>query len=168
MKTARFYNKGFAPLRSGFTLIELLVVITIIATLAVVVFVALNPGARLIAARDARRTSDVDSILTAIHEDIVDSKGVSPLTDTAEHQLGTATSSCTISTGGCNVTADACLDLSSALSKYLKSIPTDPLNGTAATTHYSVQQDANGLVTVRACGTGTGTTEGTTNISASR
>ncbi|MDE2588934.1 MAG: prepilin-type N-terminal cleavage/methylation domain-containing protein, partial [Patescibacteria group bacterium] len=41
----------------GFTLIELLVVITIISTLLVVVFVALNPGGRLQQARDARRSS---------------------------------------------------------------------------------------------------------------
>src|SRR5579859_6775624 len=100
----------------GFTLIELLVVITIIATLAVVVFVALNPGARLSAARDARRTSDVDSILTAIHESIVDNKGTAPAgLSTVEQQLGTAASGCAVATGGCGVTAVACLDLSGGL-----------------------------------------------------
>ena len=156
-------------LEKGFTLIELLVVITIIAALAVTVFVALNPGQRLKDARDARRTSDVDSVLTAIHQYIVDNKGQAPTgLTTTEMQLGTATSGCAVATGGCNVTAAACLDLSGALAKYLKSIPTDPLNGTASTTGYSVVQDANGLITVRACGTGTGTTEGLLNIYSSR
>jgi len=152
----------------GFTLIELLVVITIIAALAVTVFVALNPGQRLKDARDARRTSDVDSILTAIHQYIVDNKGQSPTgLGVTEMQLGTG-AACGITTGGCNVTTAACLDLSGQLAKYLKSIPTDPLNGTATTTKYSVVQDVNGLVTVRACNTGTGTTEGTANISTTR
>lgn len=168
LKTAqrifRFYGG-----RSGFTLIELLVVISIIIALAVVVFSALNPGQRLKDSRDARRTTDVDSILTSIHQYIVDNKGSNPTgLSTLEQQLGTAASACAIATGGCNVTAAACLDLSTLLAKYLKSMPTDPLAGTAGKTNYSAIQDSNGLVTIRACATGTGTTEGTANISASR
>lgn len=156
----------------GFTLIELLLVIGIIAMLAVVVFVALNPAQRFKDARDARRTTDVDTILSAIHASIVDNKGTLPTNlsaaGTTEKQLGTATSGCTIATGGCTVAATGdCIDLSptgaAGLGKYLKSIPTDPNGGTAGLTKYSVQVDANGLITVRACGT-----EGSTNISASR
>lgn len=153
----------------GFTLIELLVVITIIATLAVTVFVALNPAQRLKDSKDARRTSDVDSILTAIHASIVDNKGTLPTGLTGgmvEKQLGTGALGCEIATGGCSVTAAACVDLSSPLAKYLKSMPIDPSGGStyvAAKTGYSVQVDANGLVTVRACGT-----EGATNIYSSR
>ncbi len=150
--------------RKGFTLIELLVVMTIIVALAVTVFVALNPAQRLKDARDARRTSDVDSVLTAIHQYIVDNKGSLPagLTST-EMQLGTSATACTIATGGCTVVTAACLDLTTPLVKYLKSIPVDPLAGTAAKTNYSVVSDANGIVTVRACAT-----EGTTQISSSR
>ena len=57
----------------AFTLIELLLVVAIIATLAVVVFVALNPAQRLKDSKDARRTSDIDTILSAVHEYIIDS-----------------------------------------------------------------------------------------------
>jgi len=157
--------------RAGFTLIELLTVIAIIAALAVVVFVALNPGQRLKDARDARRTSDVDSLLTAVHQYIVDNKGYTPATlTTTELQLGTDTSGCAIATGGCD-TAAACLDWTTApppLAKYLKTIPIDPLDGTAGKTGYSIMQDANGIVTVRACKTGNGTSEGPLNIEASR
>lgn len=161
--------KKYLPTPSGFTLIELLVVIAIIVALAVVVSVALNPGQRLKDSRDARRTTDLDSILSAIHQSIVDNKGANPAgLSTLEKQLGTASSGCAISTGGCSVTAVACLDLGTSLSKYLKSIPTDPLDGTAGTTKYSAIQDSNGIVTVSACGTGTGTSEGTANLSASR
>jgi len=155
--------------QSGFTLIELLVVIAIISALAVVVFAALNPAQRLKDSRDARRTSDVDTILTAVHEYIVDNKGSLPSGLTAgmsEVQLGTAGAGCTIATGGCSVAAAACVNLTTPLVKYLKSMPIDPTGGatyTASTSGYSVIVDSNGIVTVKACGT-----EGSSNVSASR
>lgn len=152
--------------QKGFTLIELLVVITIIAALAVVVFVALNPAKRLQDARDARRTTDVDSLLTAIHTYIVDNKGAYPTGLTAgmsEVQLGTAAASCQITSGGCNALGAACLDLGTPLVKYLKTIPTDPKVGSAAATNYTVVVDTNGIVSIKACGA-----EGGSNIIISR
>lgn len=153
----------------GFTLIELLIVITIIVTLASVVFVALDPAKRLSDSRDARRTSDINTVLTAIHTSIVDNKGTLPTglsKGMAETQIGTGATGCAIATGGCTVVATACVDLTTPLTKYLKSLPIDPVGGTtytAAKTGYSVAVDANGIVTIRACGT-----EGTTNILISR
>lgn len=171
-----FSSKGLAlSLSKGFTLIELLIVITIISALAVTVFVALNPAQRLKDARDARRTSDVDSILTAIHTSIVDNKGALPtnLTASAERQLGTGTSTdCTTAlvAKGCNTpAATACSDLMTGannLTKYLKSMVIDPTGGTTYTalkTGYSVNVDANNLVTITACGA-----EGSGNVQASR
>ncbi len=135
--------------RQGFTLIELLVVIAIIAILATVVFVALDPVTRFASARNSRRWSDVNSILTAVHEYIVDNDGTLPAgISTTEQQLG----SCT--TGGatdCTGAAAACLNLSTPLAKYLKSIPLDPSGGVAATTKYSIVADANNIITVTAC-----------------
>lgn len=159
----------------GFTLIELLIVITIIATLAVAVFVALNPAKRINDAEDARRASDVDSILTAIHQAIVDNKGSIPTNFPAvgvEAQLGTGTAAqCSpLATGGCAVlAAQACVnlmaDVAIDLIPYLKSMPIDPTTTTfsSVNTGYAVVRDANGIITVKACGT-----EGATNISASR
>lgn len=154
--------------KKGFTLIELLVVMAIIAALAVVIFVALNPVQRLKDARDSKRISDVESILTAIHQSIVDNKGTLPTglsTSMFETQIGTSGSGCTLATGGCAATASACVDLSSPLSRYLKSVPIDPTTSTysSSKTGYSVVVDNNNIVTVKACGT-----EGTTNISQSR
>lgn len=155
--------------QSGFTLIELLVVIAIIAALAVVVYSALNPVKRLQDAKDSRRTADVDTILTSIHQSIVDNKGTLPAglsTNMAETQIGTGATGCAIATGGCAAAATACVDLTTPLAKYQKSAPIDPLGGTtytAAKTGYTVTVDANNIVTIKACGT-----EGTTNISASR
>lgn len=169
MKKITQQFKNLLSAQKGFTLIELLIVIVIVSALAVTVFVALNPVQRLKDSRDARRTSDVETLLTAIHQYIVDNKGSLPTgltTGMAETQLGTGASGCTISTGGCTVVAAACVDLTTPLAKYVKSIPIDPLGGTtytAAKTGYSVTVDANNIVTVKACGT-----EGSTNISQSR
>jgi len=153
----------------GFTLIELLLVIAIISALAITVFAALNPVQRLKDAKDSRRTSDVDTILTSIHQYIVDNKGALPsglTTGMSEVQLGSGPTGCTIATGGCGVVSTACTDLSTPLTKYLKSVPVDPSGSptyTASKTGYSVVVDSNNIVTVKACGV-----EGSTNISASR
>jgi len=136
----------------GFTLIELLVVIAIIAILAVTVFVALDPVTRFADARNSRRYADTQSILTAIHEYIVDNDGSLPTglsTSLAETQLGTCVS------GGatlCSGAAAACVNLSTPLAPYLKTIPFDNQNGSAATTGYSVAVDSNNLITISACG----------------
>ena len=137
-------------------LIELLVVILIIATLAVTVFVALNPTKRLSDARDGRRWSDADTILTALHEYAVDNGGdVSGLGMTArvEYQLGTSASSCN-TVGACTTMSVACLNLATPLAAYLKTIPFDPKStvGSAAKTGYKVIKDNNGIFTVASCG----------------
>jgi prepilin-type N-terminal cleavage/methylation domain-containing protein len=142
--------------KSGFTLVELLVVIGIIATLAIVVFVALNPAKRFQDARNARRSTDVDTILSAVHQYIVDNAGSLPAgIGATASQIG----SCV--TGGatpCTGAAAACVDLAATLgsNKYLKTNPIDP-QGTAATTGYSISKDANNLFTITAC-----SAEGTT------
>lgn len=138
---------------SGFTLVELLLVIGIIATLAVVAFVALDPAKRFADARDVRRISDVETILSAVHQYVVDSKGSFPdsLSDVnTEKQIGTASSGCSINTGNCGADS-ACADLGSELEKYLKTIPYDPENGSAATTHYTIEKNNDGIITIRAC-----------------
>lgn len=142
-------------LKSGFTLIELLVVILIIATLAVTVFVALNPTKRFSDARDSRRWSDIDTILTGIHEYIVDNGGDASglgMTTGVAYQLGTSATACT-TVGACVPNAVACLNLSTPLAPYLKTIPFDPKAtvGSAAKTGYQVIKDANGIFTVTAC-----------------
>lgn len=139
-------------LRRGFTLIELLVVIAIISLLAVVVFVALDPVTRFADARNATRYSDVNTVLTAVHEYIVDNAGALPsglTTSLAETQLGSCTSGgATLCTGA----AAACVNLTTPLATYLKSMPIDQGTGASATTTgYSITVDANNIVTVKAC-----------------
>ena len=125
-------------------------VILIISILAVTVFVALNPVKRFADARDSRRWTDVDSILTAVHEYIVDNGGTAPAgISTSEQQIGTSATAC--NNTNCNTTATACLNLATSLAPYLKSLPTDPKVGTAAITGYKIVKDTNGIVTVSAC-----------------
>lgn len=60
----------------GFTLIEILVVIGMIAVLASIVLVAVNPLRQFAQARNAQRESDVNAILNAVGERLADQKGV--------------------------------------------------------------------------------------------
>lgn len=142
-------------IQKGFTLIELLVVILIISILSVTVFVALNPVKRFADARDSKRTTDVNTILTAVHQYIVDNGGdVTGLAMTTgvEYQLGTAATGCNTQTA-CTTMAAACLNLATPLAPYLKTIPFDPKAGvgSAATTGYKITKDVNGIFTIAAC-----------------
>ena len=59
-------------MKKGFTLIELLIVIAILAVLAGIVIVALNPAELLKQARDGKRMGDLDSLVTALNLYLVD------------------------------------------------------------------------------------------------
>jgi type IV pilus assembly protein PilA len=60
----------------GFTLIEILVVIGLIAVLAAVVIIAINPARQFAQGRNSQRMSNVTSLLNAIGQNIADNKGV--------------------------------------------------------------------------------------------
>lgn len=134
----------------GFTLIEVLVVIGIIAILAGVVLVAINPGRQFQQARDSQRTSNTAAILNAVGQYIVDHKG-----DLPPDLSGSSTPKQDISDGG----ADICTDL---VPTYLPALPTDPASthkgaglsdtdcGGSYDTAYTIEKDANGRITVAA------------------
>jgi type IV pilus assembly protein PilA len=65
-------NRRFIP---GFTLIEVLIVLGIIAILAAVVLVAINPGRQFAQARNTQRLSNVTTILNAIDQRVIDGRG---------------------------------------------------------------------------------------------
>lgn len=59
----------------GFTLIEVLIVLGIIAILAAIVLVAINPGRQFAQARNTQRLSNVTTILNAIDQRVIDGRG---------------------------------------------------------------------------------------------
>jgi len=137
-----FMLKRLARVKGGFTLIEVLLVVAIIAILAGIVILAINPGKQLADSRNAQRQSDVTAILNAAYQYSIDNNGNLPASITT-----TATNIC--ATGG---TCTSLIDLSVVTSsgKYIVKIPTDPKTGDANDTHYQIVKDANGRLTVSA------------------
>lgn len=147
----------------GFTLIELLIVITIIAILLIVSLVALKPAQRLADARDSRRATDLNQILTGIHSCIVDSDsglstclGSYTVGDTYEIVSGSTSTGCDdVCTG---VTSDThCLALDTTLTDYFTSLPTDPSTVTSGHTEYSIRILSNNMTVLESCSAEGGT-----------
>jgi prepilin-type N-terminal cleavage/methylation domain-containing protein len=105
--------------RKGFTLIELLLVIGIIAILASIVIVAINPTKQLGDARNAQRRSDVNTILNAVYQYAIDHNGTLPtgITTVTKHICAT----------GAGTTCDTSgISLDVLTGSYIVKLPHDP------------------------------------------
>src|SRR5262245_37912256 len=102
--------------KQGFTLIEILLVIGIIAILATIVIVAINPARQFAQARNSQRTENVTAILNAIGQNIADNRGVFTCVG------GTIPSTATVIKSG-----SGGFDMAGCISPtYISSIPFDP------------------------------------------
>ena len=139
----------------GFTLIEILVVIGIIALLATIVIIAINPARQFAQARDTQRTSHVTSLLDAIGHRIADHKGLfrdpseTTCTTAMDPTLLTAYSTSTIQQSGAgSIDLRPCL-----VPTYITELPIDPSvgttwDGTTYNTKYGVSRDSSGRIHV--------------------
>ncbi len=108
--------------RKGFTLLEILLVVGIIAILAGIVIVAINPSKQLATVRNTERKSDIKTIYNAINQYYIDnSRYPASLTSVLTEVCDTDTA-----TSSHNINCTGMVDLSELVPKYLTAIPKDP------------------------------------------
>ncbi len=128
--------------KKAFTLVEVLLVVVIIAILAGIVIVAINPTRQIAQSNNTQRSSDVKTILNAVAEYGIDNRGTLPAAITATPTV--------VSDAG----IDICADL---VPTYIAEMPFDP-NTTGAgyvdctdyNTGYNISVTADGRITVSA------------------
>ncbi len=130
----------------GFTLIEILVVIGIIAVLAAIVIVAINPAKQFAQARNTQRTSNVQSILNAIGQRMADNKGVFA----GAFTIGGDTFTCPTLVNETidNDAGGDGINLECLVPTYISSLPYDPTITTGDNTGYRLEVDGVGRVKI--------------------
>jgi prepilin-type N-terminal cleavage/methylation domain-containing protein len=153
----------------GFTLIEILVVVGLIAILAAITIVALNPAQQFSETRDTSRRSDINTILNAVSQylskennDIASLESLAGATIPACDAVLPDIDRAPIGTGGASQTIEVDLD-GALVDEYLVAIPTDPQGGTIEDTGYEICQTSGGRITIFAPGA-----ENETDMSVSR
>ena len=163
--------------RRGFTLIELLLVIGIIAILASIVIIAINPTKQLGKARNAQRRSDVNTILNAVYQYAIDHNGNLPGTLSGSIIVGEQYFICKVADTPRNtVVADIATDcggsertrfqndaltsdpdirqevrLDALQGDYVVSLPVDPQQPATSTgTYYTILKNSGNRITVTA------------------
>ena len=139
---------------AGFTLIEILVVIGMIALLATIVIIAINPARQFAQGRNTQRTSNLNTLLNAIGQRISDNKGLFPAAAGCVVPAVGTTYTIGIGSGTFLAPATALIDESCLTPTYIPvAMPVDPSTGvwTSAAvynTQYNISVDATGRYTL--------------------
>lgn len=108
---------------------ELLIVIGIIAILAAIVIIAINPGRQLAQSRNSQRWSNVNTVLNAIHQESVDQNGTINAAITA---------ACPATQAIDNGAGGGGANLSTLAPNYVADLPGDPTAASGVDTGYDV------------------------------
>jgi prepilin-type N-terminal cleavage/methylation domain-containing protein len=138
--------KSMKKAQKGFTLLEVLLVVAVIAILAGIVIIAINPNKNLGDTRNSQRSSDVTTILNAVYQYNLDNNGAVPAGITL-----TPTEICKTGAAVCTSLVD--LTVLTTAGKYLVSLPIDPQCPTGCNANgngYEISKDANNRITVEA------------------
>jgi prepilin-type N-terminal cleavage/methylation domain-containing protein len=131
----------------GFTLIEVLVVIGIIAILAAIVVIAINPARQFAQANNSQRWSNVNAILNSVHQYSVDNKGQLP----PALANATSTKPVCLSSDDAVCTGNGYINLAtSTVPTYIVSIPKDPTQTSTTNSGYTVGTSSGNRVVVSA------------------
>lgn len=118
-------------MRRGLTIIEIVIAVALIAILAGLGFLALNPAGQLASARNSQRSFHLNGLMNGIRQNMADTSGGS-FTCPSGGSLPTSTAK-KIATGAGNYDIATCL-----VPTYLPNIPFDP---SASGAHYSSNSD---------------------------
>jgi type IV pilus assembly protein PilA len=122
----------------GFTLLEILLVVGIIAVLAGIVILAINPTKQFSNIRNTQRKMNLAEINKALYQYYIDNSGYpSTLTTTLTEICNTGTGTTTHS-----VVCTGLIDLSALVPTYLVAIPADP-QATSTNALYKVMKGTN-------------------------
>lgn len=148
-------NAGSLKKGAGFTLIEILIVLGILAILAAIVIIAINPGQHFEDARKAKRQADVNTIMNAINQNMIGESGNFDFTDCSETDWPTQGEGFEISGAGGVEDFDLC---GCIVPDYVGTMPVEvdktAIVGCPAgyTTGYYLRRESSGRLTVSSTG----------------